>query len=114
MTTPMTATITANMVCKVVGQHATNAGTPEGKLWLAVILDAIRTSSDSPGKQSSENRIHRAIAIRFFKTKWFEQICDFAGVSADATREAVAKIGTTVNLNIDYSRLTQEYEWEVV
>jgi len=81
--------ITVNMVCTVLARNATTAETPEGKLWLAVLINAVRDSSKQQHKQE---------CLSFFSSGWFKTICGFCGLDPQYTREIIGRIGQEYSL----------------
>lgn len=76
--------ITVHMACKVLTRNAAHRESPEGKLWLSVL---ITTAKDSVSKY------HKNECRDFIGSDWFNTICDYAGVPSDFARDVILSIG---------------------
>ena len=79
-----TVTITAVMICQILRRNATAVDTPEAKMWLAVLTNAIRERHDP--------RYRRGCAT-FFDSAWFGTVCNLVGLYPDYVRGMMDEVG---------------------
>ena len=79
-----TVTITAVMICQILRRNATAVDTPEAKLWLAVLTNAIRERHDPS---------YRRGCATFFDSAWFATVCNLVGLDPDYVREMMDEVG---------------------
>ncbi len=61
---------------------------------IKVPREMLRTGPyDSIEKRKRQQRKNRKDALRFFKSQWFEGICEVAGADPDVLRRAIAQYG---------------------
>lgn len=81
--------VTPTQVSTVLKRAATNYHFAEGKLWLEVILQAVR---DMQGGAIDL----QVKAWSFVQSKRFETVCDFAGLEPEFARGIISKVGSKV------------------
>ena len=87
--------VTKSMVEKVLVRQCEHSQSPEGKLLLAVIHQALVDLDD---------RTWRSSSLEFFNGPWFGEICDFLGLGVDSAREAIELIDSRVDVAWDKLR----------
>lgn len=83
------AFVTAAQVAYVLKRGAENYHFPEGKLWVEVILQAVRDMM-----VNSENLQEEA--ARFVCGSGFERACGLAGLDPEYARNVIAQLGTQI------------------
>ena len=72
--------VTNAMVGRMITRNATAIDSPDGRVWLAVILQAIDDFSNPQYRHECE---------QYFKSRGFETACDWCGLNFQYTREII-------------------------
>jgi len=78
---------TSHMASVVLSRHA-EAIIPEQRLWLDVILQAVRECKTKSYGQGCHS---------FFRSQTFDRACHFVGLNPEFAREIVRKIGSPID-----------------
>ncbi len=82
--------VTIHMACVVLSRNA-DVVIPEQKLWLDVILQAVRECKTKSHEQGCHS---------FFKSRSFSLICDLVGINVEFARTVIKKIGAPIDSQI--------------
>lgn len=69
------------VVSKILQRSAENIGSPEGRLWFAVLNIALLDMA---------TKTYRSSAEHFFSSTHFDNVCNYLGLNQDYAREQIA------------------------